>query len=263
MDNEKIVETVTAEVLRQLSIISGNMPAHPGGSLYKALAIFTGGTIGFEAGLLQLTHIQSLNTGLTVVLSAAAEKILDTDRIRQALGSNTSVLTSTSPYPGPALRAADIVLIPVLTQNSAAKLANTLADSMVLTLILQALMLGKPVIAATNAADPDDNRRGEKNMSNLLPALREALQANLKKIATYGIKLTPVENLAAAAQQALAKEIKPYAQDKLAKKRVLHAESVKGAVNSGTKTIVITQGTIVTPLARDIARALKVEIVVK
>lgn len=261
MEYENLVETVTAEVLRQLSMLNGTLPVQPAEFLHKALAIFTGGTIGFEAALLQLQQLQSLNTGLTVVLSAAAERVLDTGRILEALGGAVPLVTSTDPYPGQALGAADVLLIPVLTQNSTAKLAHTLADSMALTLILQALMLGKPVIAAVNAADPDDPWRARKNMTNSSPALRAALASNLKKIQTYGIKLTPVEQLAGAAQQALAKGIMPWATGSPAKKPVLHADLVKDAGHSGR--IEVARGTIVTPLARDLARALNVTIIVK
>lgn len=262
MDYEKLVATVTAEVLRQLSAMSGEPPAGP---RYRALAVFTGGTIGFETGLQQLQQLQSQDTGLTVVLSAAAEQVLDTGRILQVLGAAVPLVTSTSPYPGQALQAADVLLIPVLTQNSAAKLAHTLADSMALTLILQALQLGKPVIAAVNAADPDDIRRVQNNMARALPALRAALASNLKQIAAYGIKLTPVEKMAGAAQAALARaiDIKPGAADPPAGKRILHADMVKDAAAAGTKTLEIARGTIVTPLARDIARALHVDLIVK
>ncbi|HWR42187.1 flavoprotein [Sporomusa sp.] len=253
MDNEKLVELVTAEVLRQL-----NRPHH------KALAIFTGGTIGLETSLEELRALQAINTELTVVLSEAAEKIIGINWIKEKLGSHVQVVTTQSPYPGKYLRAADIVLVPVLTQNTAAKLAYTLSDTMVSTLILQALMLGKPVIAAQNAADPKDSWRVQKNMAKAPPALREALQGNLNKLEAYGIQLAPVESLAEKAKKVLIPESKPQvvqSPEKASKRKVIDADTVRRAAQSGAKTFSVPQGSIITPLARDIARECNIEII--
>lgn len=253
MDNEKLVELITAEVLRRLSRI----PAKPAEPAAKALAIFTGGTIGLEVSLEELKKLQAIGTEITVVLSQAAETIVGENWIKEKLGSHIQLVTTQSPYPGKHLRAADVVLVPVLTQNTAARLAHTLSDTMVCTVLLQALMLGKPVIAAINAADPEDSWRMQKNMANAAPALRAALAANLKKIETFGIRLIPVEQLASAAREALSREVPsvlPGMAARSAKKQVLDAEAVKRAVQGGHKTITVVQDTIITPLAGDIAR---------
>ncbi|HML34530.1 MULTISPECIES: flavoprotein [Sporomusa] len=257
MDNEKLVELITAEVLRRLGRETSRIPAKPAEPAYKALAIFTGGTIGLEVSLEELKKLQARGIEITVVLSQAAETIIGENWIKEKLGSRIQLVTTQSPYPGKHLRAADVVLVPVLTQNTAARLAHTLSDTMVCTVLLQALMLGKPVIAASNAADPADNWRMQKNMANAAPALREALAANLKKIETFGIRLIPVERLAAAAKEVLNREALPVLPGiavKPAKKQILDAEAVNRAVRSGHKTITVVQGTIITPLACDIAR---------
>ncbi|WP_094606876.1 Coenzyme A biosynthesis bifunctional protein CoaBC [Sporomusa silvacetica DSM 10669] len=264
MDNEKLVELVTAEVLRRLRQAQSENPIQMPDCLHKALAIFTGGSIGLETSLEELKTLQNMGTELIVVLSPAAETIVGENWIREKLGNSVPIVTTKSPYPGQYLRKADIVLVPVLTQNTAAKLAHTLADTMVCTLIMQALMLGKPVIAAANAADPQDGWRLQKNMGQTPPALREALENNLKKIATYGIELTPVTNLAAAAQKVLIKEScvdLPSIPVKTAKKQVLTAAAVRYAAQSGNKAFRVAQGTIITPLARDVARECNVDIV--
>lgn len=263
MESERIVELVTAEILRRLSVSCDQTSLCFSGERYQGLAIFTGGTNGVEAGLQQLQSLQQFSTRFTVVLSKAAEQLKLADRIAQILGSDIPIITSNCPYPELELRNADIVLVPVLTQNSAAKLACTVSDSMALTLIMQSLMLGKPVIAAINGADPDDNWRRQHNMTNLLPELREALLGNLQKISTYGVSLIPVEQLAAAAQLVLTNGETSRDMVKETKRQVLHAGMVKNAVESGSKVIVISNDTIITPLARDIAQALQVNIVTK
>lgn len=265
MDREKLVALVTAEVLRQLEHSTDLGAVPPAGAGHTALIILTGGTIGLEAGLAELSKLQAAHTELTIVLSAAAETIIGSDRIREKLGSHVNIITARSAYPGEALRAAEVVLVPVLTQNTAAKLARTFADTMASTLILQALMLGKPVIAACNAADPQDEWRLRNNMSQAVPAFREALQGNLKQLALYGIQLVPVDTLAAAAQTTVYREEQqpplPGPGQKTAKRQVLDAAMVRRAAQTGAKHIRVARGTVITPLARDVAGECGVELV--
>jgi ethanolamine utilization protein len=263
VDNETLVKLITAEVMRQLKQKTGSDVVQTDGPLHTALAIFTGGTIGLEPSLEELKKLQAIQTELTIVLSAAAETIIGISWIKEKLGSHVNVITAQSPYPGDYLRAADVVLVPVLTQNTAAKIAHTFSDTMVSTLILQALMLGKPVIAAQNAADPRDGWRIKKNMGKAAPALREALQGNLAKLETYGIQLVSVDSLADTARQILIRESNPQVPQSLvktSKKQILDADMVRRAAQSGAKAVTVAQGTIITPLARDIARECNVEI---
>ncbi|MGL5512365.1 MAG: flavoprotein, partial [Sporomusa sp.] len=158
------------------------------------------------------------------------------------------------------------VLVPVLTQNTAAKLAHTFTDTMAASLIVQALMLGKPVIAAQNAADPEDDWRLQKNMNQAPPPLREAMQENLRKCKLYGIELVPVNTLAAAAKKVILREADPqpvFSPGETAKKQVLDADTVRHSARNGARTVSIAQGTLVTPLARDIAVECGVDIVYK
>ena len=261
MDNEKLVQLVTAEVLRQLGQVPLAIQDKAIQPPQKALAIFTGGTIGLEQSLGELLKLQALNIELTVVLSAAAKEIVGIKRIKDCLGSDTSVITTQSSYPGKLLREADIVLVPVLTQNTAAKLAYTLSDTLATTLIMQALMLGKPVLAAINAADPQDSWRVKGNMGKCPPGLLQALRENLRKVEGYGIRLVQVEDLAAGSQKVMDCRVKTSLSIPQAKKSVLDAAAIKVAAGNGLKSITVAQGTIITPLARDVARDYGLEIV--
>ena len=260
MDNEKLVQLVTAEVMRQLGQVP--LPIHDKAiqRSQQALAIFTGGTIGLEQSLLELQKIQALNTEVTVVLSAAAEEIVGIKRIKDCLGSDTCVVTTQSSYPGKLLREADIVLVPVLTQNTAAKLAHTLSDTLASTLIMQALMLGKPVLAAINAADPQDSWRVKGNMGKCPPGLLQALLENLRKVEGYGLRLVQVHELAVGTRKLLNSRVTSSVSAPQAKKSILDAAAIKTAAGQGLKSITISPGTIITPLARDVARDCGIEI---
>lgn len=269
MDNEKLVELVTAAVMRQLG--AGVLAAKEQSSIpcKKALVIFTGGTIGLEESLRELQKIQALQVEMSVVLSAAAEKIIGMERIKEQLGSHITFVTAQSPYPGNLLREADFLLVPVLTQNTAAKLAYTLADTLASTVIMQGLMLGKPILAAMNAADPQDSWRVQKNMGKSSPALSESLRQNLKKIEGYGIQLAHVEQLAMNSQKIMERLAKKASENQQSqsqvagggKKSILDAAAIEVAASSGLTRIVVPKNGIITPLARDLARDHGIEIV--
>lgn len=253
MHNEKLVEQVIAEVLRRLEQKSKS-------DAVKVLALFTGGTIGVSEGLAELKKIKSLGADISVVLSVAAEKVIGKEQIRQYLGNEIQVITSNDDYPGSLLQEADLVLVPVLTQNTAAKIANTLADTLITTLIMQALMQGKPVIAAKNAADPQDAWKAVKGMRKAAPGLTQALLANLKKMESYGAKLIHVERLAAECQSILACKVeKPVMA---AGKNIIDAQAVKAVAANGIKRLAIVSGGLVTPLAWDVAKDYNIEIIV-
>ncbi|HMM21111.1 MAG TPA: flavoprotein [Selenomonadales bacterium] len=262
MQEEKLVELVTREVLRRLAEGPAEAPEKAPGRPKNILALFTGGTIGLEQGLTALAGLKPL-AAVSVVLSEAAEQVVGKDRIYGRLGGETPVVTACCPYPGKILRAADVVVIPVLTQNTAAKLAHTLSDTMVTTLVLQALMLGKPVIVAANAADPRDSWRASAGMGRSPAGLVRALQDNLKKLEGLGAVLVDAGSLAAECRKYLAaKEQEAPVGRPGTGRRLIDAGAVREAALAGSgKRLKVPAGALVTPLARDMAGELGVELV--
>jgi hypothetical protein len=255
VDYEALVQTVTREVLRRLQ---DGQPVKPEGG--QLLAVFTGGVIGLEQALAELKRLKTDGARFTVVLSQAAEQVIGVERIQTALGNDVEIVYSHSPYPGRQLQEAKGVLVPVLTRNTAAKLAVTLADTMVATLIFQALMLGKPVLAARDAADPQKVWRVGNPAAKAPPGLMNALEANLKKLESLGMRLLPVERLAGEAASLVLKEEQPTQHKPAAKRGVLNAETIKAAAAQGNRKLWIAPGTLVTPLARDLAHEYGVEL---
>ncbi len=258
MEREEMLRLVTEEVMRRLGA-----PQPLKTTLKQALALFTGGALGLEDALAQLTQLQNQGVRLTVVLSKAAEMVIGAERLRKALGSELDIRLATDPLPKQDLKAADVVLVPVLTQNTAAKLARTLADTTVTTLVMQALLMGKPVIAARNAADPKDPWRVQGGMGAARPTLTRALQDNLKTLESYGVALVEAGELAAEAMQQLGltgmiTQAKETAQKTSLPKgqgrRVIDAAMIQVLAAQGETILTVGPQDLVTPLARDVAR---------
>nr|WP_320148173.1 flavoprotein [uncultured Anaeromusa sp.] len=265
MEREDMIRLVTEEVMRRLGV---TQPVQP--TVKQVLALFTGGALGLEEALVQLAQLQNQGVRLTAVLSKAAESVIGVERLRKALGTELDIRLATDPLPKQDLKAADIVLVPVLTQNTAAKLARTLADTTVTTLVMQALLMGKPVIAARNAADPKDPWRVQGGMGAARPTLTRALQENLKTLESYGVVLVEAGTLAAEAAQQLdltgtlaqVKETaqKPSLPKKGQGRRVIDAAMIQVLAAQGETALSVGPQDLLTPLARDVARECGVEI---
>ena len=262
MEQEELIRKITEEVLQRLTQNSTQTAAESQG---KIMAVITGGTIGLDDGLLQLQEMQRTGLEISVGLSPAAEKVVGKERVQKALGAATRIITSEMGFPGKELREAALLVVPVLTQNTAAKLAATIADGLAPTLIMQALLMGKPVIAAANAADPKDGWRIKAQMGKAAPALQQALQLNLKRLEEFGMTLVKAEELAGVSLERIGR-VRPNAKKAteagVGKKVVVDAAMIQGFAATGQRLLRLAPGALVTPLARDIARQEGVELIV-
>jgi hypothetical protein len=261
MDQEQLVKVVTAEVLRQIADLPQAQKLPAVKSSVRAIAIFTGGMMGLEESLSEMKHLQALGFEFSVVLSRAAETVIGMDRIKTQLGSTILFIDSACSQIGKLLQETDLVLVPVLTRNTAAKLAYTIADTFVTTLVMQALLMGKPVIAALNAAEPQANLRVRSDGRKSPVGLLQSLRGNLDKLKVHGMQLVPVTSLAAASHKLLEQLVPTVKTPGENKKSVIGATDIKTVIANGLKQLTVSQGAIVTPLARDVARDLGVVIV--
>jgi hypothetical protein len=172
-------------------------------------------------------------------------------------------------------------LVPVLTQNSLAKVVHLICDTVATEVILRALQFGKHVIAAQNAADPIARFQIQTGKVQFSAKLLHAMQDNLQQIQEYGVELVSVQNLAQAVQQALQPvailpeqkrslplPTKPAFMAKSTKvgicgKAVLSAMQIQQAVSNGEHRLVVEKGSLITPLAKDIAQNVGIEIVIR
>jgi hypothetical protein len=122
-------------------------------------------------------------------------------------------------------------------------------------LILEGLLMGKPVLAAKDACDIDNPVRSRLGMNRGMPALREQLGNNLKKVAAYGIQLVPARGLASAAEELVQSLGRFRGQGEKPRGTVFTGKVLcRSQVASWQgREITVARGTVITPLARDLA----------
>lgn len=253
MDNNALIEKIVEEVLKKI-----NSPNEK-----RILALFCGGTIGAKEASKELKALSEAGYECQVVLSLAAEKVLGVEQLQGELGHIPIYTEKNGLKPGELLRNTDILLVPVLTLNSAAKVASGIADNLVTTLIMQALLLGKPVIAAQNACDLDNPVRIKLGMNQGNQKYNRLFAQNLQTLRDYGINLVDAENLASVVR-GRSKEEWDYGpssenQGLIFNKRVLSAADI--SLCQGP-TFRVGKNTLITPAARDVAERRGINIIV-
>jgi len=279
MGEEQIVRLVTEEVLRVLKQEGWVKTAAK--SPIKIMAVFTGGMIGLPEAFTELQKLKVQGAELTTVLTPAAERVIGIQAIQDNLGKEVPVITEVTSRLYEMISNADLVLVPILTKNSLAKVANLICDTVATEVILTALQFGKKVIAVRNAADPLAANRIQTGMAKTPEKLLHKIQDYLQQVQEYGVVLVEANNLATAAQQVFVtpslatnqalllsavnnletNNQASHAADKEAK-TILDAAQIQQAISSGERKLAIRSGSLITPLAKDIAKEAGIEIVI-
>jgi hypothetical protein len=168
----------------------------------KVLVLFSGASAGQRQGVETVAALRRAGHRVTVALSGAAAQMLDEATICQQ--GAAEIIKPGQWVDSPRLvRSTDLVLIPTLSMNLAASLANASFDGLLSTLALGALLAGKPVIAVRDGADPEGCGGRVWGAVPGAAALRARLSGHLKTLESYGITLVHDDELLPTVQQRL------------------------------------------------------------
>jgi hypothetical protein len=154
----------------------------------------------------------------------------------------------------------DVVLLPAVGDDDAAKMALGIFDEPVSRVALSAIAMGKPLVAAMHA--PYDAAL-QKNS----PVLRRVFEGYRRALQNYGFEIVQYSGLATAVQahlglangNDLAANGAGMRGSNRGRKQLITAQDVDAAARNGKK-LQLPAGAIVTPLARDRARELGLDI---
>lgn len=261
MRSQEIIELIVREVVKRLS-----------GPGRKALAVFTGGTAAFEEAVSQMKKMQAGGWDVSILFTAGAEKIYERDDLRRRLEGFELFFESCLEKDHDLLDRKECILIPILTINTAAKIALGIADTPATHLISNALLGGIPIIAAKDACNPGERMGSRAGLGAQNYA--RVLENHLKSLEDFGIRLVPCENLYEAAPAQIDKTDaagkaavgRTDAADRSqtngsAKVRMITKEDIVSAKRNGSLRITLDKKTKITPYAREAAGELGVEII--
>lgn len=255
MGLEELVRIIVSQVLQSLKEENFQQEKRN----YQALVLFTGGKTGYQEAIKEVKKLQEEGWSFIFACSKGAEAIYGQE-LRTAFPGVEFLSEPLNVSPLEVQKKMDLVLIPVLSQNSLVKIALGLGDTLPTLLIKMALLLGKPILAASNAAD---TRYFCQQKGLLTPSLGllQLMDSYLERLASFGIKLVEVQTLSRTAKEIAGGKTTPREKvQKSVSKRVVTGEDIREAAVSG-QNILCPAGTLVTPMARDLARQYGVELI--
>lgn len=227
MELDKIIEYIVQEVVKKINsqnIIEEFSPKE------KILVAITGSTNNLEQIVLELRKI-SKNYDLSLVFSEAASNIINENVFSEfhiikdfSIKNYDEILSKN-----------DIILLPLLTKNTVAKLVVGIRDNAVTNLVSKALLLEKRVIAAYDSCI----------VNNEVPYAK-LINSNVEKLKDYGLIFVQAKELADYMLNKKDLEI-----NSLREKNVITAKDLKDLYN---KKIIISKNTVVTTLAKERAK---------
>jgi hypothetical protein len=247
MDQETLIRLVVEEVIKQLSILK--KPSRK----ETILALFTGGHQELEDSLDQVAKLRDDGFKMISVLSRTATHVIGEDRVKQITGSEEVYQEGTFVDVNMLITEADILIVPVLTRNTAMKLSNVISDSAITSLIFQGCMLNKPVIAVKNSADPKSISCACVGLSTGPPTLLDEIEKRLNKLESFGITLVEAKELRPAVLGSIKQQSEGLTSAKQYGKIILTAQDIEDALSNNKKEIEIPSGSQITDVAREVA----------
>ncbi len=169
----------------------------------QVLILFSGASTGFVAVMDAIKLLTGQGHRVTVFFTPSAVKIITPEHAQKA--GATNIILPEMWVDAPSLaRNTDLVLVPTLSMNTAARLAQGLMDTLMSTLIMGALLAGKPVLAIKDGADPYGNGGlifGAQ--PGVATALKDRLAQHLETLASFGLELINEPNFLAAVEARL------------------------------------------------------------
>ena len=227
MELDKIIEYIVQEVVKKINsqnIIEEFSPKE------KILVVITGSTNNLEQIVLELRKI-SKNYDLSLVFSEAAKNIIDENVFSEfhiikdfSIKNYDEILSKNN-----------IILLPLLTKNTVAKLVVGIRDNAITNLVSKALLLEKRVIAAYDSCI----------VNNEVPYAK-LINSNVERLKDFGLIFVQAKELADYMLNKKDLEI-----NSLREKNVITAKDLKDLYD---KKIIISKNTVVTTLAKERAK---------
>jgi hypothetical protein len=240
----------------------------------NVLLLFSGASTGYVVGMEAIRRLTGAEHNLTVVMTPAAHAIITPDKVRQAGATKIIGPGEWADAPG-LVKRTDLVLIPTLSMNLAARLALGLMDSLITTLALGSLLAGKSVVAVKDGADPFGNAGQVFGATETAaPLLRQTLGGHLDTLAAFGIEMVGEADFLFTMEQrlladtadgkgpAVATLLQAAATAQVAngpKATFVTARDLQGL--SAGATLCLAPGSRLTPQAHDVARRLNLTLV--
>lgn len=213
----------------------------------KILILLTGSTLDVDNKLLKLKSLKDKGFDLSIGFSFVAEKILDVDRVKSTLNPSKIYREEDIFNLNSISNMYSILICPNLTMSTLSKISLGTIDTFVSNIVWTFLYQGKEVYLDFNSV------RHYLGMESKSKGIKELIDIYINSVLNMGAIEVSWERLDFKKENKFYKEInKNNASKDLITERDI--------MNLNKKILVLRSDTLITPLARDKARELGIEI---
>lgn len=250
------IQYIIREVVQRIIIRKG-----ANGKRGSLIVVFTGVAKNLGLAISEVRRLVVNGFKIKLALSENAEKLYGSD-IQEMLLGYPHVSSIDKSHWIEELKMARAVTIPLLSLNSLSRVALLIADTLASQLIVHALLMNKPVLAAQNdiyfSQGPIESRI--ENQS-----LNKSILHRIEMISNFGCKMTELKNLSKEVNQLFQHNLnlkKPGIQtkqtSKTSRKKIRHKGKVVTAAqirqaHMANADLILAPGVLISPLANDIA----------
>jgi len=263
---KEAVRDIVKQVLKELQKTGGrSAPGKPvqrkrAAEGPKVLNLFHAGVGKLDVALEQVSQLETIAARSSVYTDVSARDWICGGDVRERAGTQCILDTVKPDGLQRVLAKADILVLPTFCFKVAAKVARLTFDTEGSSLVMSALMQGKPVVASR------DGFLFLETLSNAV--LKKEIQAILTKLESFGMTLCATDELyqtvkaLAACKTDGTKTARNPEPDGSAEQALtlVTAKEIQAAVDAALTSIEVAPGGIVTPLARDQAKEYGIQI---
>jgi hypothetical protein len=231
--------------------IAGNKGLGP-----NILVLFTGSNIGLSERLRELSKLKERGCTFEIAYSNSAVELLDINLINSQLQPERVYTEKDWPIYDEIISKAQLIVAPVITQNSAVKLALGIQDEFIPMILWRSLWLDKTVFMDMEGVLTHIGETSKK------PFLQQMMRDYVDRLQKMGIRLIKTGNyIDEILKNFFRSSEKSYTLKETIEKTVLTERDIRERRN--TKEIVVPMKAIITPLAYDAAKELGIKIIRK
>lgn len=263
---KEAVRDIVKQVLKELQKTGGSTPSgkpvRPKRAVEgpKILNLFHAGVGKLDVALEQVSQLETIAARSSVYTDGSARNWICGGDVREKAGTQCILDTVKPDGLQRVLAKADILVLPTFCFKVAAKVARLTFDTEGSSLVMSALMQGKPVVASRDGFLFLETLHNE--------VLKKEVQAILTKLESFGMTLCATEDIyqtvkAITDRTTDGKKSAPdteAADSSEQAPKLVTAKEIQAAVDADQTSIEVAPGGIVTPLARDQAKEYGIQI---
>lgn len=220
----------------------------------RLMVVFTGTATSQQENVKQLENLRNKGYSFDFILSTNGEKLLNIDDIRRLLQPRKVIRESSLAIEGSLIEEINGVLVPFLTQNTAMKLSLGIQDQLIPKFLWEALWTGIPIWMNLKGLSK------YKGMASSNSYMTEKIKAATVELQKMGVKsLDAFEDFKVSNNTPSSPSDFESEKTNLRQRVITERDII--TFNSSNGEIIVPSDAIITPLAKDAAKARRIKII--